>query len=119
MRNVLPFALLLGLAACATTSHWEKPGADETAAGRDNVECRRAAQQEASRFTPTPFYGGPFMSWRRPSYFMWQSNFELDRFYTENRLAAFCMRSRGYELVTVQPPQTQAPQTPPPPATEK
>jgi hypothetical protein len=37
-----------------------------------------------------------------------------ERFYTENRLTAFCMRTKGYEQVPVQP-ETQAPQQPPSP----
>ena len=108
MRNLLPITLLLGLAACGTPSHWEKPGVDQAVAGQDNTECRRAAQQEAFRSTP-PFFPSYGRGWRgRPSYFGW-STFESDRFYTENRLAAFCMRSRGYELVPSEQPRTQAP----------
>jgi hypothetical protein len=44
-----------------------------------------------------------------------------DRFYAENRLAAFCMRTKGYDQVPVQqvpptqvPPQQQ-PESPEPP----
>jgi hypothetical protein len=50
-----------------------------------------------------PFYGGP--SYGGPS--------ELDR---EIRLTAFCMRTKGYELVTVPPAPTVAPGVVPAPA---
>ncbi|MFI4999864.1 MAG: hypothetical protein ACHQK9_08290 [Reyranellales bacterium] len=115
MRNVLPLALLMGLAGCASPSRWEKPGVDQSVAVRDQNECRQAARQEANRYPypPTPYFGGPFGGWRRPSYFLWQSDFESDRFFTENRLAAFCMRSRGYELVPIEQPQTRPPAAPP------
>lgn len=106
MRNVLPIALLLGVAACGPLPHWEKPGVDQATLVQDSTQCRRAAQQEAFRFytTPVPIYAwGYGRAWRWPGGF-WQSSFDGDRDFTENRLAAFCMRSRGYELVPTEPP---------------
>ncbi len=111
MRNLLPIALLLGLAACGPLPHWEKPGVDQATSLQDIAQCRKAAQQEAFRFytTPFPIYGWGYGSpWRWPGGF-WQSSFDTDRAFTENRLAAFCMRSHGYELVPTERPQTQAP----------
>ena len=116
MGKVLPFVLLAAVAGCATPSHWEKPGVDTAVAERDNAECRQAAQQEASRYyyPPVPYFSG-FGPHRHRSYFLWQTNFESNRFFAETRLAAFCMRSRGYELVSSQSPQTTAPAAPAPP----
>ena len=112
MRNLLPIALLLGLAACGAPPHWEKPGVDQAVSLQDRTQCRKAAQQEAFRYytTPFPIYGwGYGRAWRWPGGYFWQSSFDSDRDFTENRLAAFCMRSRGYELVPTERPPTQVP----------
>jgi hypothetical protein len=104
MRRVLSFGLLLTLGACAGTMRWEKPGADQATAAHDIQECRVAAQREAFRYYSPPFpywYGGPAYRYGRPSYMAYRMSWESDRFITENRLASFCMRSRGYELVRV------------------
>jgi hypothetical protein len=124
MRNVLLFAVLLGVAACGPLPHWEKPGADQAALVQDSTQCRRAAQQEAFRYYTTPYPNwalGYGRVWRWSGGYFWQSSFDSDRDFTENRLAAFCMRSRGYELVSTEPRQTQAPQQPgvPEPAKDK
>jgi hypothetical protein len=107
MRRVPSFALLLVsllmLGACAGTMRWEKPGADQAMAQNDSAECRQAAQREAFRYYSPPFpywYGWPYG--RGPSYMAYRMSWESDRFSTENRLQAFCMRSRGYELVRVE-----------------
>ncbi len=107
MIRVLPLVLVLALGACATTTRWEKPGADEATTQHDNAECRTAAQREAFRYPAAPFspwYGAPApYYWRGwPGYSVYRMNWDADRFLAENRLASFCMRSRGYELVTVE-----------------
>jgi hypothetical protein len=109
MRGVLPFVLLssLALSACEQPpTRWEKPGADEKATADDLVTCRRAAQEEAfSEFPPT---FPRFVVFRRYAYY------DDNRFYTETRLTDFCMRNKGYTLITIQPPKTQPPASPPP-----
>ncbi|MBS0547818.1 MAG: hypothetical protein JSR24_08720 [Proteobacteria bacterium] len=106
MRRILPFLMLLGVAACGLPqTRWEKPGVDEKATAADLVACRHAASQEAFATYPFP-YGSPFFGYRRFGSFGY---YEENRFYAESRLANFCMRNKGYELVTVKPPQTTAP----------
>ena len=106
MGKVVPFMLLLAAAGCALPdTRWVKPGADEQATANDIVACRHAAEQESYN---SPIFVSPVWAGRH-----W-SQAEADRFYDESRLANFCMRNKGYQLVTVAPPQTQAP-----PATAK
>ncbi len=111
MRRILPFLMLGplmlgGVAACSfPQTRWEKAGVDDQAAVADLVACRHAAQQEAFATYPYP-YGSPFFGYRRWAYV------EDNRFYAESRLANFCMRSKGYQLVTVPPPQAAAPESP-------
>jgi hypothetical protein len=111
MRRILPFLLLTAVAACALPqTRWEKDGVDEQLAIADLGYCRTAARNEA--FATAPFgYASPFYGFHRaPGWWAWDN----DRFYAESRLTSFCMRAKGYQLVTVQPPQTQPPQTQPP-----
>jgi hypothetical protein len=111
MRRLLPPAAMLILGACATPAQWEKPGADQAVAQHDKDECRTAAQREAFRTATPPFpYGRPYYWGPYRRYPAWRGYWAGywpgmvypawdDRFFTENRLAASCMRSRGYELV--------------------
>jgi hypothetical protein len=108
MRKILPFVLLSAMAACSfPETRWEKDGADEKLTAADLGYCRKAARDEAFATYPFPYggypFGSPFYGFRRPFY--WDDN----RSFAETRLAQFCMRSKGYELVTVTPPQTTAP----------
>jgi len=117
MRKVLPVLLMLGVAACGPAMRWDKPGANDEMTATDLEACRQAAWQEANRY-PYGYYpwgfGPPVWGLHRGNYLMWQMRQDNDRFYVENRLRSFCMRTKGYELVPVQQaPQTQAPQTPP------
>ena len=112
MRRILPVLLMLAVAGCAATMRWDKPGATDEAVVADMAACRQAATQEANRYSPWGFYGPPIWG-RRGSVWWWQMDSE--RFYTENRLTAFCMRTKGYEQVPVQStPRTQAPPVPSP-----
>ena len=118
MRRILPSLILLAVSGCAIPeTRWVKPGADEKVAASDLSTCRRAAQQET--FQAAPLYGFGFgfgaPYWR----FRHWSFYESDRFYTENRLTDFCMRNKGYQLVTIEPPQATPPATSPavPPGT--
>ena len=111
MRRVVPFLLLLAVSACGTPMRWDKPGATDQTVAADFSSCRTAAQQEASRYYP--FYpwgwGGWGWGYGRHSGLMWQMRVDDERFFAQNRLTAFCMRTKGYEQVPMQP-QTQAPQ---------
>ena len=105
MRKVLPVLLMLGVAACATPMRWEKPGATEEMLSFDMSSCRQAAQQEAMRYYTFGYYpfafGPPVWGLRRGSWPLWQMRADSDRFFAENRLTAFCMRNKGYELVSI------------------
>jgi hypothetical protein len=104
MRKVVPVALsaalMLGVAGCGTPARWEKPGASDAMTISDVTDCRRAASQEAFLFAP---YGFPPLLWpgRRGYWLNWYQMQESQRFYAENRLTAFCMRNKGYELVPI------------------
>jgi hypothetical protein len=118
MRKVPPFLLLTALSACALPeTRWVKEGADEKATSSDLVACRNAAQQETFDASPYYGFGPPFWHFRRWGYYGYYGG---DRFYTEGRLTDFCMRNKGYALITIPPPQTKAttpqpaPTTPPP-----
>jgi hypothetical protein len=116
MRRVVPFLLMLAVSACGTPMRWDRPGATDQMVQADMSACRGAAQIEANRY----FYpwGWSGWGWGHRSSLMWQMRADNDRFLTESRLTAFCMRTKGYEQVPMQP-QTQAPQqTPPPPSPE-
>lgn len=110
MRRFPPLLLLLVLTGCSfPETRWEKAGVDEKTAASDLTNCRRAAQQEA--FLATPYYygfgfGPPYWRFRHGGFY------ESNRFYAEQRLTDFCMRNKGYQLVTVPPPQTKPPAVP-------
>jgi len=100
MRKVLPFALLLTAAACGTPARWEKPGVSDEMTATDAVDCRRAASQEAFLYNPYGWGPPPLWPYRR-NWLYWQQYQDSQRFYAENRLTAFCMRNKGYELVPI------------------
>jgi hypothetical protein len=114
MRRILPFLMLTTVAACAfPQTRWEKDGVDDQMAMNDLGYCKTAARNEA--FVTYPFgFGSPFYGIRREPW-VWDN----DRFYAESRLTSFCMRSKGYQLVTVQPPQAVQTSPPAPPAPDK
>ena len=116
MRKVLSVLLMLGVAACGMDMRWETPGVSDEGAASDLGSCRHAAQLEANRYYyPWGWGGGWGWGFGRRSSLLWQMRADNDRFYAENRLTNFCMRTKGYELVKVQQPQTQAPQPTPSP----
>ena len=104
MRKVVPLALLLAVTGCGTPARWEKPGVSNELTATDITECRRAASQEAFLYSPYG-WGVPLWPYRRGSWLYWQQYQESQRFYAENRLTAFCMRNKGYELVPIPRPQ--------------
>ena len=107
--RLAPFAAVLVLAACAPMQ-WLHDGAapDAAALEKDSLECRRQAWQEAQYRAfayPTlgPVFthdvaGRRFAGWPyRPYAYPFG-----DPFLEESRLAQFCMRNKGYELVPVE-----------------
>lgn len=119
MRKVLLSILLTPVAACALPeTRWVKDGADDKAVAEDLKTCRRAAQIEAMReadaFPPAPYWGPPWPPWNPPFYYGSAAWPRTDRFYLENRLSDFCMRNKGYELVTLPPaPKATTPEAAP------
>jgi hypothetical protein len=103
MRKILSVLMLAMVAACALPqTRWEKDGADDTLTAGDLTYCRQAARNEA--FQAYPFgFGSPFYGFRH--WAAWDDN----RYYTESRLTDFCMRNKGYQLVTIPPPQASPP----------
>jgi hypothetical protein len=114
MRRVVPFLLLLAVSACGFDMRWVKPGATDELVAADMTSCRSAARQEANRYWPYGYYPFSGYGWGHRSVF-WMTRADDDRLFTENRLTAFCMRTKGYEQVEVRKPQTQPP---PPPSPE-
>ena len=99
-------AIGLLAAGCGPAMRWDKAGVSGEAVQNDQLECRRAAADEAFRnyaFT-TGFatMGPPYWGYRRqPDYFMWRQRIESDRAFYEMRLASFCMRNKGYTQVPI------------------
>ncbi len=97
--------LALALAAC-TPLRWAKQDAAAEQIGRDEQECRQIAWQKASTsrgsyYRPVdPVFAAD--STGRGS-FIWPSGSVVDPFgyqlLEEDRLAQFCMESKGYSLV--------------------
>lgn len=107
MRKILPFLCLMTLGACGVPSHWEKPGADAAEAANDRQDCTKAAQREAFKFY-THGFGPPVWGVRLTDQLSTMHRESADRAFTEVRLRAFCMRSRGYELVPDVPAAAEA-----------
>ena len=111
MRALLALPLLLSLAACGGLHReWEKPGSERETARLDLNGCRRAAATESLRYRADLSLPRPGSYYGRADYY--QARFDVDRFGNEQRLTAFCMRNKGYEL-TVMPTDIR-PATPPP-----
>ncbi len=106
MRRILPVLVLFAVAACGLPeTRWEKEGADEKLTAGDLTYCRKAARDEAFRVDPFGTYS-PYYGFRR-----W-ALFNDNRQITESQLTDFCMRNKGYQLVTVTPPQATPPTAP-------
>jgi len=106
MRRFAAFALVL---ACACTPvQWQKPDFTAEQARTDEKECQQAAWREASlRSWHYQSMVGPVFA-QDPSgrgYFVWPSTAMVDPYgyqlMEENRLAQFCMESKGYQLVRI------------------
>lgn len=118
MRCLLRFPLLplLFLAGC-TPMQWVREGAVPATEvlEQDSASCRQQAWREAQfrswAYRPiTPYvsrdaFGRRFVAWPSSLY---PYPFG-DPFFEEVRLADFCMRAKGYELVPVEKPAAKAP----------
>jgi hypothetical protein len=107
--------MMLAVAGCAATMRWDKPGATDQMVAADMSSCRSAAQQEANRYYPYYPWGWGGWGFGRRGGLMWQMRADDERFFAENRLTAFCMRTKGYEQVEIEKPQTRAPPASPEP----
>jgi hypothetical protein len=118
MRRVVPFLLMLAVSACGTPMRWDKPGATEPMVQADFSACRGAAQTEANRYYYPWGWGSPGWGWGfgRRSGLGWAMRADDERFFTETRLTSFCMRTKGYEQVPMQPQTHAPPPTSPEPA---
>ena len=106
---------LLFLAAGCTPMQWVRQDAGPEQIRQDEALCQREAWREASwrawfyrPFGPTLIHdptGRRFLVW---PYSPFGDPFG-DRFMEESRLASFCMRAKGYELVPVKPDETIQP----------
>ena len=100
---------LLVFAAGCTPMQWVRQDAGPEQVRQDEALCQREAWREASwrawfyrPFGPTLIRdagGRRFLAW---PYSPFGDPFG-DRFMEESRLASFCMRAKGYELVPVEP----------------
>ena len=98
----------LACAAC-TPMQWVKPDATPEQLGQDSIQCQQDAWREARMhgwyyrpFGPVPYRdasGRRFFAW---PYGPFGDPFG-DPYLEEGRLAAFCMRNKGYRLEELEP----------------
>jgi len=107
MRSALALAALL-LAGC-TSMQWIKADTTPEQMNQDAIQCQQYAWREArlSSWYSRPVgpivvhdaAGRAFVAWPGGPF----GGPFSDPFMEEGRLAQFCMRSKGYELVPVEP----------------
>jgi hypothetical protein len=100
---LLPLAVLL--AAGCTPLQWVRQDANPAELEQDMAQCQQQAWREASwrsffyrPFGPTivqDLHGRRVLVWPHSPF----SDPFGERFFEESRLADFCMRAKGYELV--------------------
>jgi hypothetical protein len=94
VRRVVVLGLVvLGVAACAGVSRWEKPGVSETERQRDETECAARASRETTE-TAERIARGP------GSVPPTESRVSAVRDY-DTALADECMQARGYKRTPV------------------
>ena len=106
MRRLIALTLAAGLAAC-TPMQWVKPDASAEQIRMDEQACRQAAWREAQ--FQSFLYQHPFQPMVvAPGQVIWPSGAMVDPYghqlLYENRLADFCMESKGYQLVPLPKP---------------
>jgi hypothetical protein len=100
MRNLLPIALLLTLAACASPTRWEKPGVSEETKESDLTICRHAAARQGLAYYPSAVNAPP--GWAYQQQWDIMDTYSDDfRYHADFQLTAACMRYKGYEKVPV------------------
>ena len=98
----------LALAGC-TPMQWVKPDATAQERERDAIACQQEAWHEARwrawYYRPFPMASFRDAAGRRffPGPYGYYADPFGDPYLEEGRLASFCMRSKGYELVPVEP----------------
>ena len=98
MRLLLPFALMLAVAACATPTRWEKPGISDETKATDLTECQRLAARQGLIYYPSAVNAPP--GWADQQRWAIMDTYSDDfRYHAEFRLTAACMRNKGYEQV--------------------
>jgi hypothetical protein len=100
MRILLPFALLLALAACASPTRWEKPGISDETKQSDLSICRKAAARQGLTNYPSAVNAPPGWAYQQPWAIMDTYSDDF-RYHADFRLTAACMRYKGYEQVPV------------------
>lgn len=90
---LIPLLTVGGLQGCAASMEWVRPDTTPEQASFDQQQCRNAAWHYSSSGPWYPWY--PRAGWRG----FWGGAWGPDPFLEELRLADFCMRVRGYELV--------------------
>ncbi|HEY5899221.1 MAG TPA: hypothetical protein VIV54_16760 [Burkholderiales bacterium] len=90
MWRTLPFLLML--AACGP--QWVRDDVSAEQADRDQLDCQREAQREAT-LRADGFYGSTYRAWSRAQGPAAMSPTGY-RMMDEARLAEFCMRAKGY-----------------------
>jgi hypothetical protein len=105
MPRFLVLPLLVLLAAACTPLQWVRQDASPAQLEQDLAQCQQQAWREASwrsffyrPLGPTvihDLHGRRVLVWPYSAF----SDPFGDRFFEESRLAQFCMRAKGYELV--------------------
>jgi hypothetical protein len=106
---VAALAIALVLTGC-TPMEWVRPDATPEEREQDAIACQQDAWREAQwrSWYYRPFPAGPFrdLTGRHlAGPYGYYGGLYGDPFLEEGRLASFCMRNKGYELVPAEPSQ--------------
>jgi hypothetical protein len=105
--RLIPLLALLLVSGC-TPLAWTRPGATPEELRHDVAFCQQEAWREAQlhSFLYRPFGGTAIVDARGRQMFVPYAPFGDpfgERFFEESRLAHFCMRAKGYDLVPIEP----------------